>query len=118
VAAEVAALAADPLVRATFEAQASGLRYDPISGWIEENLVEAMAHTFAQAAGFADDPAARYHLDHDGQLSVVFLAYLRRFPKAPTERFADYFKRLVAAMPVGHLDREYAALRGPTAPDS
>jgi hypothetical protein len=116
VAAELAALAGDPLVRSTFEAQDPVHRYATITGWIEENVVEAMAQSFADEAGFADDPISRYHLDHDGKLSVVLLAHMRRSPKAPTEPFATYFRRVVGAMPVGSLDREYAALHGQAAP--
>ena len=111
----LAALSADPLVRSSFEAQDPVYRYEPITGWIEENVVEAMAQYFADEAGFAGDPVACWHIDRDGQLSAVLLAHMRRMPKPPTERFADYFHRLVSAMPVGHLDHEYAALRGPAA---
>ena len=57
VAGALVALARDPLVVSTFEAQDPVYRYQSINGWIEENVVEAMAHYYADQAGFAGDPA-------------------------------------------------------------
>lgn len=113
VAAELAALAEDPLVRSSFEAQDPTYRYERIEGWIEDNVVEAMAQLFAREAGFADDPVSRCHIDPvkgDYKLGAVLLAYMQRIRKTPSEAFAEYFRRVVAAMPVGQLDLEHAAL--------
>ena len=115
VAAELAALSADPLVQSSFDAQDPVYRYGTLSGWIEDNVVEAMAHLFAREAGFADDPVARSHIEPikgDYKLGAVLLAYMQRIPKRPAETFAAYFRRLVATMPVGQLEREHAGLSG------
>lgn len=107
--AEVAALMADPLFQQAFRSKDPKYGYETETGFLEENVVEAMELYVSTRAGLLADPIG-YLLDHDGgshKLSVVLLRYFNQVSKHAGEAFSSYLKRLTGLMPLGDLQREY-----------
>lgn len=108
---EAAALIADPLFQTSFQTKDPKFGYATETGFLEENIVEALELFVSQRAGLMQDPI-EYLLRHDEgshTLSVVLLKYFHQVPKAEDETFTTYLKRLVPAMPVGNLTADYNA---------
>jgi hypothetical protein len=83
-----------------------------MEGFIEENIVEAMAIFICHKLGLEKEPFA-YFAKHDGgthMLSVVLFEYFSRYPKSSNQTFEEYFRDLFKVLPVGSLDREYEAI--------
>ncbi len=111
---ELIALAADPLLKRAFETKDPKYGYSTMNGFIEENVVEAMALFISQKLGLEKDPLA-YLASHDGGshvLSVVLLEYFKRYPKPKKQPFHEYFRDLLKVLPIGSLDAEYEIIIG------
>jgi hypothetical protein len=109
---ELDRLGADPLLEYSFEKNDPKFGYSTMKGFIEENVVEAMAIFICHKLGLEKDPFA-YFAKHDGgthMLSVVLFAYFSRYPKPSNQPFEEYFRELLNVMPVGSLDKEYEAI--------
>ncbi len=109
---ELRRLGEDPLLKRAFETKDPRFGYPTMEGFIEENVVEAMAITICHRLGLEEEPRA-YFAKHDGGshlLSVVLFEYFKRYPKSKDRTFEEYFKELLQVMPVGSLDSEYAAI--------
>ena len=109
---ELHRLGADPLLQHSFEKNDPKFGYSTMEGFIEENVVEAMAIYICHKLGLEKDPLA-YFAKHDGgthMFSVILFEYLSRYPKSSNITFEEYFRELFKVMPVGSLDREYEAI--------
>ena len=80
-----------------------------MKGFIEENLVKAMAIFICHKIGLEDDPFGYFEKHDDGShtLSVVLFDTFGKHPKSIDQPFKDYFRALLENLPVGALDREY-----------
>ncbi|MFC1713807.1 hypothetical protein ACFL6S_09070 [Candidatus Poribacteria bacterium] len=106
---ELAKLGMDPLLKHAFETKDPKYGYPTMTGFIEENVVEAMALSICQRIGLGEDPLG-YLLSHDDGshvLSVILLEYFKRYPKLGSQTFEEYFRDLLKRMPIGELDVEY-----------
>jgi len=106
---ELQRLGNDPLLIHAFESKDPRFGYPTMVGFIEENVVEAMAIFVCHKLGLEKDPLA-YFAKHDGgshKLSVVLFEYFKRYPKPDDQTFQNYFKELLQVLPIGSLDSEY-----------
>lgn len=102
-------IAADPFIKLAFEKKDPKFGYPEMYGFLEENVVEAMTLNIAEKIGLESDPFG-YLLNHDGGshvFSVVLVDYLNQYPKPVVQPFGEYFRDLVAKMPVGNLMTAY-----------
>lgn len=111
---DICQLKQDKLVIKAFNAQNPKFAYKSLQGFIEENIVEAMAIKVCNRIGLEDDPYEYFKQHDEGshKLSVVLLEYFEKYPKTGNESFKRYFKRLIKYMPIGNLDREYERIVG------
>lgn len=110
---ELTELGMDPLLKHAFETKDPKYGYPTMTGFIEENVVEAMALSICQRIGLGEDPLD-YLLSHDEGshvLSVVLLEYFKRYPKPRSQIFEEYFGDLLKHMPIGKLDVEYESIQ-------
>jgi hypothetical protein len=110
---ELQSLGCDRLLEYSFEKNNPRFGYPTMEGFIEENVVEAMAIFLCHKLGLEKDPLA-YFAKHDGgthMLSVVLFEYFSRYPKSGDQTFEEYFRELFKVLPVGSLDKEYEAIR-------
>lgn len=106
---ELEGLGKDPLLQHAFETKDPRFGYSTMTGFIEENVVEAMAIHICHKIGLEKDPL-KYFAEHDGgshMLSVVLFDYFGKFPKSAEQSFEAYFIELLKELPVGSLDQEY-----------
>ena len=102
-------LGKDPLLCRVFEAKDAKFGYLTMPSFIEENLVEAMALHICHRLGLEEKPYA-YLAQHDEGshvFSVILLDYFSRFPKRTDIPFCDYFREILARLPIGSLEVEY-----------
>lgn len=106
---ELRRLGEDPLVKHAFETKDPRFGYPTMEGFIEENVVEAMAISICHKLGLEKDPLAYFAKHDDGShvLSVVLFEYFERYPKSKDTIFEEYFKDLLQILPIGSLGREY-----------
>lgn len=106
---ELAALAEDPLIKHAFETKDPRYGYPTMDGFLEENVVEAMAISICHRLGLESDPLAYFARHDDGShvFSVILFDYLQRHPKPAGQPFGDYIRQAVAALPVGSLQAEF-----------
>ena len=100
------------ILRHAFETKDPRFGYATMAGFIEENVVEAMAIFICHKIGLEKDPIG-YFAKHDGgshMLSVVLFEYFGKYPKSSEQSFEAYFLELFQKMPVGSLDRIYQAI--------
>lgn len=109
--AEADGLIADPLFQESFRTKDPKYGYGTETGFLEENIVEAMELFVSWRAGLIADPIAYLQKHDDGshKLSVLLFRYFVGVPKEASESFADYLRRLVRVMPIGNLQTEYEA---------
>jgi len=109
---ELTRLGNDPLLQHAFKTKDPKYGYSTMTGFIEENVVEAMAIFICHRIGLEDDPFGYFEKHDEGShmLSVVLFDYFGKYPKSIEQPFEAYFKELLARMPVGSLDQEYEAL--------
>jgi len=83
-----------------------------MKGFIEENVVEAMAIFICHKIGLEDDPFGYFEKHDDGShmLSVVLFDNFSKHPKSIEQTFEDHFRALLEKLPVGDLDHEYEAI--------
>jgi hypothetical protein len=106
---ELAELGADSLLKRAFETKDPKYGYPTMTGFIEENVVEAMALFICERIGLEKDPLG-YLASHDEGshvLSVILLEYYKRYPKPKNQTFHEYFGHLLKRMPIGELEVEY-----------
>ncbi len=104
---ELQRLGSDPLLQKAFAEKDPKYGYPTMTGFIEENVVEAMAIFICYKIGLEKDPMG-YFSRHDGgshKLSVVLFDAFSRHPKSRTQSFQDYFLELLQQLPVGSLDQ-------------
>ena len=109
---ELQRLGDDPLLKHSFEKNDPRFGYSTMKGFIEENVVEAMAIFLCHKLGLENEPLS-YFAKHDGgthMLSVVLFEYFSRYPKRNNLTFEEYFRELLKVLPVGSLDKEYEAI--------
>lgn len=112
IAAELQKLGADPLLKHSFEKTDPKFGYSTMEGFIEENVVEAMAIFICHKLNLEKEPLT-YFAKHDGgthMFSVVLFDYLSRYPKPSNQTFEEYFRDLFKILPVGSLDKEYETI--------
>ncbi len=109
---ELQSLENDPLLQHAFKTKDPRFGYPTMPGFIEENVVEAMALSVCHKVGLEKDPIGylKKHDEGSHMLSVVLFDYFGRFPKPRNQSFETYFVNLLKKMPVGSLDREYHAI--------
>jgi hypothetical protein len=109
---ELEKLGNDPLLQHAFETKDPRFGYPTMEGFIEENVVEAMAIFICHKIGLEKDPLGYFEKHDDGShlLSVVLFDYFGKYPKTSEQSFEAYFLELLQKMPVGSLDREYQAI--------
>jgi hypothetical protein len=103
----------DQLIKNAFINQNPNHGYSTMEGFIEENVVEAMALHICEIIGLENDPFG-YLEKHDGGshvFSVILLDYFKKYPKAKGQTFQEYFEFLTSSMPIGHLEEEYRRIR-------
>jgi len=90
-------LGALPWVKKAFDSQKEHLKYSPMKGFIEENIVEALGIYVLLKLGVETemykDPH-KYFQEHDEGSHVVsprFYDYLVNKPKPAVQSFEDYF---------------------------
>jgi hypothetical protein len=107
--AELQALINTPLFRDAFSTKDPQFGYDSELGFLEENVVEAASLVVCKRQRIVPDPVGYLAAREGGvyKVGVVLFAYFDRMPKRPEEPFATFFKRVVAALPLGHLEDEY-----------
>lgn len=96
----------DQLIKHAFINQNPNHGYSTMEGFIEENVVEAMALHVCGKIGLEDDPFG-YLEKHDGGshvLSVILLEYFKKYPKDKDQTFQEYFEFIISRMPIGDLD--------------
>lgn len=111
---ELERIGKDPLLKHAFETKDPRFGYSTMTGFIEENVVEAMAIHICHKTGLENDPL-KYFAEHDGgshMLSVVLFDYFGKYPKSPEQSFESYFLELIRVLPLGSLDREYRRIMG------
>jgi len=109
---ELQRLGNDPLLKHAFETKDPRFGYPTMEGFIEENVVEAMAIFICHKLGLEKDPLD-YFAKHDGgshMLSVVLFEYFKRYPKSRNQIFEEYFQELLQVLPIGSLDSEYKTI--------
>jgi hypothetical protein len=102
---ELAELGVDSLLKRAFEAKDPKYGYPTMTGFIEENVVEAMALFTCERIGLEADPLD-YLASHDESshvLSVILLEYSKRYPKPRNQTFHECFGHLLKRMPIGNL---------------
>ncbi len=102
----------DPLVKEFFRTKKPQYGYPTMFGFIEENIVEAMAVFVAVKLGLEKDPLS-YFANHDEgshKLSVVLFRAFKQHPKPREQSFEQYFQELLRTLPVGSLDVIYQAI--------
>lgn len=111
--AELDGLAADSLVTACFDAQTPSMRYEPMRGFLEENIVEAIALTICKKHGVKKNIAERLDILNDGvqKLTLILVDAMLQDPMKQGETFEAYFKRIYKRLPVGHLEPLYHQVR-------
>jgi len=109
---ELERLGEDPLLQHAFKTKDPKYGYATMTGFIEENVVEAMAISICHKIGLEDDPLGYFEKHDDGShmLSVVLFDAFSKHPKSIEQPFEDYFRDLLDLLPVGSLDREYKAI--------
>lgn len=70
----VAALGADPLIRARVEHHDPSFGYNTVEGYVEEDVVEAMEAVIAEQLGVGRPDQAGYWREHDGGMHVLAAA--------------------------------------------
>jgi hypothetical protein len=102
----------DPLLKHAFKTKNPSYGYSTMEGFIEENVVEAMAIFICHKIGLEKDPLAYFAKHDDGShmLSVVLFEYFKRYPKSRKQTFEEYFQELLKILPIGSLDREFAKI--------
>ena len=103
----------DPLVKESFRTKKPQYGYPTMFGFIEENIVEAMAVFVAAKLGLEKDPMS-YFANHDEgshKLSVVLFRAFKQHPKTREQSFEQYFQELLRTLPVGSLDGLYQAIQ-------
>ncbi len=110
--AELQKLGEDPLLQHAFKTKDPKYGYATMTGFIEENVVEAMAISICHKIGLEDDPLGYFEKHDEGShmLSVVLFDAFSKHPKSIEQPFEDYFRDLLDLLPVGSLDREYEAI--------
>ncbi len=103
----------DPLVQESFRTKKPQYGYPTIDGFIEENIVEAMAVFATARLGLEKDPLSYFAKHDEGshKLSVVLFRAFKQYPKPPEQRFESYFQELLRTLPVGALDGMYQAIQ-------
>lgn len=109
---ELTRLGNDPLLQHAFKTKDPKYGYPTMTGFIEENVVEAMAIFICHKIGLEEDPLGYFKKHDEGshKLSVVLFDNFARHPKTKAQPFEDYFREILKQMPVGSLDREYDAI--------
>jgi hypothetical protein len=110
---DVSVLENDPLVKESFRTKKPQYGYPTMFGFIEENIVEAMAVFIAAKLDLEKDPLL-YFINHDEgshKLSVVLFRAFKQYPKPREQSFQQYFQELLRALPVGTLDVMYQAIQ-------
>ena len=113
---ELEILGNDPLLQHSFQTKDPKYGYPSMTGFIEENVVEAMAIYICHKIGLEKDPLGYFEKHDEGShmLSVVLFDAFGKHPKSNEQRFEDYFRELLEKLPVGSLDREYEAIMSKT----
>ncbi|MCR8645489.1 hypothetical protein NV379_22895 [Paenibacillus sp. N1-5-1-14] len=90
-------LKVDPKLIDAFDKQKERFGYKTIEGFIEENVVEAMALYICEKIGLEKDPFAYLEKHDEGShvLSVTLLKYLQSNPKNRDVSFQDYFNEFL-----------------------
>ena len=116
---ELEQLGKDPLLKHAFETKDPRFGYSTMDGFIEENVVEAMAIFICNKVGLEDNPMEYFAKHDDGShmFSVVLYDYFHRYPKSGSQAFQAYFRELLQKMPVGSLDREYREIQSSACPE-
>jgi hypothetical protein len=99
----------DPLLKESFRTKKPQYGYPTMCGFIEENIVEAMAVFVAVKLGLEKDPMS-YFTNHDEgshKLSIVLFRAFKQQPKPREQSFEQYFQELLRTLPVGSLDVMY-----------
>ncbi|NLG71433.1 MAG: hypothetical protein GX495_05255 [Chloroflexi bacterium] len=106
---ELQALGEDPLLAESFRSQNPDYAYRTMEGFIEENVVEAMAISICHRLNLEPDPMGYFARHDEGshRFSVVLFDELRRRPKPADVPFEEYFRSLVRRLPLGALDQVY-----------
>jgi hypothetical protein len=109
----ILALGEDPLLKRTFRTKDPKYGYPTMEGFIEENVVEAMALFICQRLGLVKDQMDYLAKHDEGShvLSLVLLSYFDRYPKPPEQSFEEYFSNLLKVLPIGSLSVEYEMLQ-------
>jgi hypothetical protein len=109
---ELERLGNDPLLQYSFKTKDPKYGYPTMTGFIEENVVEAMAISICHKIGLEEDPLGYFEKHDEGShmLSVILFDYFSKHPKSIEQPFEDYFRQLLEKLPVGSLDREYQAI--------
>ncbi len=110
---DVSTLEQDPLVIESFRTKKPQYGYPTMFGFIEENIVEAMAVSVTTRLGLEKDPMS-YFANHDEgshKLSVVLFRALQQYPKPREQSFEQYFPELLRTLPVGSLDVMYQTIQ-------
>lgn len=109
---ELERLGNDPLLQHSFNSKDPKYGYPSMTGFIEENVVEAMAIFICHKIGLEEDPLEYFEKHDEGshRLSVVLFDAFSKHPKSIEQPFEDYFRELLEKLPVGSLDREYEAI--------
>lgn len=109
---ELTRLGNDPLLQHAFKTKDPKYGYPTMTGFIEENVVEAMAIFISHKIGLEKDPLGYFEKHDEGshKLSVVLFDAFSKYPKSIEQPFEEYFKELLAKLPIGSLDREYSAI--------
>ena len=106
---ELEQLGNDPLLQHTFKTKDPKYGYPTMTGFIEENVVEAMAIFICHKIGLEHDPLGYFEKHDEGshKLSMVLFDAIGNHPKSIEQPFEEYFRELLKKLPVGSLDREY-----------
>jgi len=109
---ELEILGNDPLLQHAFKTKDPKYGYPTMTGFIEENVVEAMAIFICHKIGLEEDPLGYFKKHDEGShmLSVVLFEAFSKHPKSIEQPFEDYFRELLAKLPIGSLDLEYSAI--------
>ncbi|MCL6458000.1 MAG: hypothetical protein K6T85_08335 [Gorillibacterium sp.] len=93
----------EPVLLAAFEKQKERFGYSTIKGFIEENVVEAMALYIWDKISLEKDPYGYLEKHDEGShlLSVVLLKYMQNHPKREAVNFQDYFNQFLNTLPFG-----------------
>ena len=109
---EINTLKKDAFISDVFRNQNANCRYPTFEGFIEENVVEAMAISICYRTGLEKEPL-KYFKTHDygsHVLSVILFGHICNCPKQKGQKFADYFKEFIRSIPAGDFKKEYGRI--------